>query len=341
MSGTGRVLFSCVAENGPSWFTKVHNLVLSIRSFGGSLAEAPVVVNFVDEVNPEYSDALEHLGASVRIVSPLDPEHRYANKLRMFELAEEFEFDVLAALDCDVIVVDDIAEFLPDGSLCGKPADCDFLSDEQWRRIFATLSLPVPEKSCVTTTFNQRTYPYLNSGVLLVPRDMCANLYSRWAGYVFDLEKVYATHPDIALRRKYNDQIALTCAVVAGDFPIQPLPVSMNFPTHIDVHPAFVRRLSTVRLIHYHRGLDEMGFIRGSKYPAVNRCLDRFNRRRAEVLNLPYRRLPRPSLDARIRQELASRRWYHKDGVERVKRGVKKILASVPVSDTQRGTRTP
>jgi hypothetical protein len=330
MSGTGRVLFSCVAENEPSWFRKVHNLVLSIRSFGGSLAEAPVVVNFVDDVTPEYSHALEDLGASVRIVAPLNPQHRYANKLRMLQLVHEFDFDVLAALDCDVIVVDDIAEFLPDGSVCGKPADCDFLSDGQWRRVFGTLSLPVPEKAYVTTTFGQRTYPYLNSGVLLIPKGFCADLYSLWARFVFGLERVYATHPDIALRRKYNDQIALTCAVVAGEFPIQPLPVSMNFPTHIDVHPAFVRRLSGVHVIHYHQGLDELGFIRGSKYPAVNRCLDRFNRRRAEAVNLPYRRLQRPSWDARIRQELASTRWYHKDGVERVKRGVKKILTSVP-----------
>lgn len=330
MSGTGRVLFSCVAENEPSWFRKVHNLVLSIRSFGGSLAEAPVVVNFVDDVTPEYSRALEDLGASVRIVAPLDSKHRYANKLRMLQLVHEFDFDVLAALDCDVIVVDDIAEFLPDGSLCGKPADCDFLSDGQWRRVFGTLSLPVPEKAYVTTTFGQRTYPYLNSGVLLIPRGFCADLYSLWARFVFELERVYATHHDIALRRKYNDQIALTCAVVAGKFPIQPLPVSMNFPTHIDVHPAFVRRLSRVHVIHYHQGLDELGFIRGSKYPAVNRYLDRFNRRRAEAVNQPYRRLQRPSWDARIRQELASRRWYHKEGVERVKRGVKKILTRTP-----------
>jgi hypothetical protein len=327
MSGTGRVLFSCVSENEPTWFTKVHNLVLSIRSFGGSLAEAPVVVNFVDDVTPEYSEALEDMGASVRIVTPPAPEHRYANKLRMLELAEEFDFDVLVALDCDVIVVDDIAEFLPDGVVRGKPADCDFLSDGQWRRIFATLSLPVPDKTCVTTTFGQRTYPYLNSGVLLVPRDMCAKLFSLWVKFVFDLDKVYAMHSDIALRRKYNDQIALTCAVIAGDVPVQSLPVSMNFPTHIDVHPAFVRRLTTVHLVHYHQALDELGFIRGSKYPAVNSCLDRFNRRRAEALNLSYQRLAPPSLDARIRQELASSRWYHKDGVERVKRGAKRILA--------------
>ena len=327
MSDTRRVLFSCVAENELSWFGKVHNLVLSIRSFGGSLAEAPVVVNFVDDVTPQYADALEDMGASVRIVAPVDAEHRYANKLRMLELANEFDFDVLAALDCDVIVVDDIAEFLGDGSLRGKPADCDFLSDGQWRRIFATLSLPVPDRAWVTTTFGQKTYPYLNSGVLLVPRDICAELYSLWAGYVFGLDKIYATHPDIGLRRKYNDQIALTCAVVAGEFPIQPLPVSMNFPTHIDVHPALLKRLSTIHLIHYHQGLDRHGFIHGTKYPAVNTCLDRFNRRRAEALNLLYRGLPRPSLDARIRQELASRRWYHADGVERVKRGVKRILA--------------
>src|SRR5918992_4130909 len=96
-----RPLFSCVTENGKSWFVKVQNLVLSIREFGGSLASAPIVVNFVEGVDHAYERWLATFDADVRVVEPVDPVVRYANKLRMLELGEKDDFDILVALDCD------------------------------------------------------------------------------------------------------------------------------------------------------------------------------------------------------------------------------------------------
>ena len=93
-----RVLLSCVSENRPGWYDKVYNLVLSVRSFGGSLADARVVVNFVDGADPEVARTLEGLGAEVRVVERFDARNPYANKLRMLELGKEFDFDVLVAL---------------------------------------------------------------------------------------------------------------------------------------------------------------------------------------------------------------------------------------------------
>jgi len=67
-----RVLLSCVSENRPGWYDKVYNLVLSVRSFGGSLADEQVVVNFVDGADPEVARTLEGLGAEVRVVERFD-----------------------------------------------------------------------------------------------------------------------------------------------------------------------------------------------------------------------------------------------------------------------------
>jgi hypothetical protein len=314
-----RAMFSCVTENGESWFVKVQNLVLSIREFGGSQSHAPILVNFVDGVESRFAQWLSRYDVAVRVVEPVDPVIRYTNKLRMFEVPQEMEAEILVALDCDVVVVGDIGQFLSSESISAKPADRDMLSDSQWRRIFRALEIAPPARTFVTTSFGQRTYPYANSGVLLVPRHLCKELLSNWAQYARTLEEVYRSAEDLALRKKYTDQIALTCALAAGRFPVRALPVTMNMPTHINIRPTLIPSLDDVRIVHYHGGLDDQGFLRRCRYPAVNRTLDLFNQRRSEVLSLTYHGLPRRPLVSALKQELTSSSWYHAETAERLR----------------------
>jgi hypothetical protein len=93
----------------------------------------------------------------------------------------------------------------------------------------------------------------------------------------------------------------------------------MNVPTHINIRSELVPSLKDVRIIHYHGGLDEQGFLRECRYPAVNRSLDRFNRRRSELLGIAYERLPPRTLASALRQGLTSRSWFHAEPAERLK----------------------
>lgn len=323
MTSALKPLFSCVAENEPAWFRKVQNLALSIREFGGLQAGAPIVANFVGGVDRRYSRWLSGFDVEVRVVQPMDPVHRYANKLRMLEHMDLTDFDILVALDCDVVVVDDIGDFLSDDTLRAKPADCDVLSEDQWMMIFEAAGVSVPERTFVTTSFAQHTYPYVNSGVLLIPRQFCARLLSLWSRFLFRFDELYGSNAELALRRKYNDQIALACALAAARFPVRPLPVGMNLPTHIGVHRSFRHQLNDVRIVHYHAQLDDRGFLVASRYGAVNGKLERFNRRRAEALGLPYDGLPPRSIRERIKQGLSSQPWYHTTLIERLKASVR------------------
>jgi hypothetical protein len=323
-----KVVFSCVAENQEPWFRKVQNLVLSVRSFAGTLADSPIVVHFVDGVDDRFSRSLEALGAQVRVVEPIDRHYRFANKVRMLDLPRDMDVDVLVALDCDVIVVDDPSEFISSESFRAKPADCDFLSRSQWRQVFSHFSLPVPERQFVTTTLGQRTFPYFNSGVILAPGVLCSELSRRWIEFVHKLDAMQRLNAGWRLRRTYNDQIALTCALVAARIPVQALPVSMNFPTHVKVRSEFLRATSSIQMIHYHAGLDPSGFLSASRYGLVNTYADRFNRRRGSALGLPYEGLSPQPRGARLRQQLASTRWYHLSSIERVKRGIKTTMSA-------------
>jgi hypothetical protein len=335
---TPRGLFACVTENHPSWFLKVQNLVLSIREFGGSQARAPILVTFVEAVDDRYVRWLAEFDAETRVVEAVDAENRYANKLRMLEIPAEGH-DVLIALDCDVVVVDDIADFVTGDALGAKPADADMLSDDQWQKIFRAADVPIPSRTIRTTAWGQRTYPYVNSGMLLIPTNLQERLLALWSRFLFQLHHVYESDGELSLRRKYNDQIALACALAAG-LPLRVLPVGMNMPTHIKVHPSFRHQISDIRIVHYHAGLDDHGFILGSGYSEVDQRLNRFNRRRAEILGLPYDRLPRRSISQRIKQSISSQRWYHSSPVERLKatlRGARTSARAQPSTGNRSG----
>jgi hypothetical protein len=288
------------------------------------------VVNFVEVVDQAYERRLGTLDVEVRVVERY-PGIRYANKLRMLQLADRDEFDVLVALDCDTVVLGDISEFLDPDSFGGKPVDIDVLTEHEWRTIFSGLGLAVPQRTVTTTSFGQRTYPYFNGGMLLVPRRFCAPLFDGWCRFLRELEPVYASDPRLALRRKYNDyihdQLALACGLLAARIPARPVPAKMDIPTHLNIHPAFLHELDDPRIVHYHTGLDRRGFLVSSKYRALNRHLHRFNQRRAQLLGVPYNGLPPLPLGVRLRQELGSRSWFHALAVQRMKAQVRDVLA--------------
>jgi len=79
-----RFLIGCVAENRAPFLRQAHLLVRSIRSFGGALADAAVMVCVVDEVDPHYRLLFEQEGANVRIVPRFDSRNPFANKLQFF-----------------------------------------------------------------------------------------------------------------------------------------------------------------------------------------------------------------------------------------------------------------
>ena len=324
-----KTVISCVSENQPSWFDRVFNLALSVRSFGATLSDTPVVVNFVDGVEPRFEGALSDLDVTVNVVKRFDPRFPYANKLRMLELAKDMDFDVLVALDCDVIVMGDVTPLVSPEVFRAKPADWDFLTPEHWRRIFAELDLRAPERKTLTTTSMQRTYPYFNSGVLFVPHGICSGLLELWSGLIYELGDFSRKNPDVTALPQHTDQIGLACALLRGGYPTEALPVNGNFPTHINVHAAFLRRLSPPFVIHYHHSVDGSGFIQATKYRVVNEHLDMFNRRRAEALGLPYAQLPVRPLGKRLRQELRSQRWFQANPTKRLRRRARRVLSSV------------
>ena len=179
------LLLTCVGENTRSWFTKVENLVISVRSLGGRFGEVPMVVNFVDEVADDFARPLAELGAEVRVVERV-AGNGLANKLRALDLCETDDFETLVVLDCDVVVVDDLSDAVPEREIGAKPADYARLSSRDWSRLYELVGAERPSETLAATSTGDPMPPYFNSGVVTIPRPLGVELREQWK-YCYEL----------------------------------------------------------------------------------------------------------------------------------------------------------
>jgi hypothetical protein len=272
------VVVSCVVENRPRWAQKLYNLALSLRAFGGALAGVPLRAFFVDGLEPRFQARVAPLGVSCRVVSGFPAPVPQTNKLRMFEDFSRQPSGILVALDCDVVVVDDFSASLSPAAVCGVPAMMSPLRPPQWQALLALLGLRPDGRGVRTAgTGEELAVPYLNSGVLFVPWQHCAELTSLWRRYINALLELHATLGWPARVWFYLDQIALACALLAGGIPVQTLDIWHNFPSHQRVHASALQAPASLRILHYHQKFGESGHLLPAPRPPVDHAVGRFN----------------------------------------------------------------
>lgn len=302
-----RLLLSCVSEDVPVFHERVESLVGSARRLGGSLSRSPIIVNMVGSADRAFVRRMETFDAEVRVVPRLvDGGVPHANKLRMLEVHEREDFDVLLAVDCDIAVAEDPARHLYRDAISVVPADVDPFTDYQWRQIFDGLRLEPCQRSVCATTTGRPMYPYFNSGVVAVPRGLCADLLSTWTQALMDLNGLWQHHPNIVPRAKrfFTDQIALMVALQRG-LPWTVASRELNFATHVDLHRPTVQALRPA-LLHYHNAVDRQGFLFRPCSSVAAPAADRVNRSRAEALGHPYRGLKKRPVHVRAHQMVDS-----------------------------------
>ena len=178
----GGLLVACVAENGDRWYQEAHNLVLSIRRFGGGLSTAPDRRQLrrrrraALRVRPRRA---RRRGAGRRRASTARTPA--SNKLRMLELAEHPRLRRAPAPSTPTRSSSATSAATPTRTRWRSSRRTATRTPPQcWRDLFAALDIPEPSRSLVTTSTAQVTYPYYNSGVLFVPRARCDQLLESW-----------------------------------------------------------------------------------------------------------------------------------------------------------------
>jgi hypothetical protein len=309
---------ACVAENNEEWFTKAYNLVLSVRKMGGSMADTPVIVHFVEDVLPEYRTQIEGLGAQVRVVEPYGSRYRFSNKMRMFDLFADESFDALVAIDCDVILTGDISDHFRTDAISIVPAGQDHLSADQWLELYGMFEIEPPAKSCVMRVTGQRTFPYYNTGVMSIPRELGPRMLEAWTRYLARMDRVHEVWPNVV----HENQIAFALAIADEALPIRELPVSLNLSAGVPPAREFNHEVDQPYVVHYHKAIDDRGFILASSIRRANGAIDDFNRLRAKELGLGYEGLERVPLLKRIQKSAATRSWYNAPSLKRLRRSI-------------------
>jgi SAM-dependent methyltransferase len=269
-----RVLIACVGENREPFLSDMRFLFRSLAAFGGMLKQATKIAYVVDEADEKIVEDLGKLGVIVKIVGRFDQRYPHANKLRMLQDREDY--DVLVALDCDIVVSKDFFSELETGAVIAKPVDTDPLTLDQWKTLFRYFGMRLPRKRYLTTFDGRETIPYFNSGVIGIPRKFVGKLAMVWESMLLKMEDAYHEFPDINSHRFFSDQFAFALALNKAQIPVKALPVEMNCPLHAPIHPRFKPDSMAPYLLHHHHRITSDGVL-PCEHEGINRALAAIN----------------------------------------------------------------
>jgi len=271
-----RILISTQGPNREPYKSEIEFLFKSLNQYGGKLVNSQKIACFTERPDSLLTQKLQKLGVKIKIVDVIDERHPPSNKIQMLSLYKNEDFDVLVALDSDIVVVDDFSKYIDLENFSAKPVDDDPFSMKNWETIYNFFGVQFPKERYFTSFHNLETIPYFNSGVLIIPRNYLSDLYDLWQSFAKKLLNSYDEMPEIKKNEFFTDQIALSLAVTELKIPKRPLPLEMNFPTNYKVHESFKPGEITPYLIHYHH-FSESGKIKNCAYEIINRIIEKIN----------------------------------------------------------------
>ena len=276
-----KCVFGCVADARGTFVEQAARLLLSLRWFGGKMADSPFVLAIVGGLSPEQSKFFERHGAQVAHVEVFDERHGPSNKLRFFELDLLDSYDHAVLLDCDTIVVKGPSDWVRCEGFAAKPADLPSVTADALSKYLAYGDIAVPDMEYHHDVADVPGLPYFNSGAIVLSTGWREKFIDAWKHY--DRELIECAG-EFDIPPIHVDQASLTAALLAEGIPISVLPSAMNFPAHLD--PAtYTQALYEIDpiVIHYHWLVDRSGYIEPLPFPRAGLRARMFNARlRAE-----------------------------------------------------------
>jgi hypothetical protein len=279
---TPDVVFTCIAEPTKQFLEQSARLLMSLRWFGGSLAQARFVLGCTGPIPSEPLELFDTYQAEITTVERYDPSHGHSNKVALLGSSILAGHDIVMLLDCDTLLVQDPARWLNVDAVALKLADLPTVSLVELESIFRHLECPVPSPRYHHELTGDACIAYCNSGVMIVPekyRQRLAGQWDYWNRQVLGLPET------LSFNRFHTDQVGLALTLENTDVPFAPLPAEMNVPAHFsaDSYPPAWQELDPI-IVHYHRLSYPNGFLKPCALRQCTRRIDAFNSRlRAEM----------------------------------------------------------
>lgn len=277
-----RILVSTLGENREPFWSEIEELYSTLREFGGKLSTAAGKALLIGSADEEFRARMERLDVQVTVVDPIDERTPHSNKIRMLEHAEGYDY--LVGLDTDIVVAADFSDYVTGTAIAAKPVDADPLAPDTWLSVYEYFGLEPPQARFLTSFDMRETVPYFNSGVILVPGKHVAPLHDVWLRFIPRIFEASVAISGLREHLFYCDQIAFALSLAAGRFPLRPLPIEMNFPTHAPLHPSLRPGTLDPLLLHHHHKRTATGELELTGYSGAAAALGRINalrRRRA------------------------------------------------------------
>jgi hypothetical protein len=143
----------------------------------------------------------------------------FENKLRGFDVEATAKW--LLLLDTDMIFLHDLAgigKLQEQRALYAAPAGSICFHPDLWPLVYRHLGLPPPQRRITLLKGHidpalRNTYPYFNSGALLLPWDYVQPLKPLWAKYNQEAHALATLYPGNGFGR-INDQVGLVTALM-------------------------------------------------------------------------------------------------------------------------------
>jgi hypothetical protein len=244
-------------------------------------------VFFARRMDDLHSSLLGSLGVTCSVVEPWPSTRPHTNKLRMLENVELEPGSVLAALDCDVAILDDFSEVLPTSTFRATPAWESPMRPARWHEVIDDMGLhPAAEPMTMIGTGEKVPLPYFNSGVMFIPEALVRPLKEAWAEYIARLDVGnYELDPETELY--YLDQIALALALLKTGIPFEAMGQEWHLHTKKDLDEAGVAAPGHVRIAEYHRWVEADGLLKPPRYAGLGPDIARLNAIMAARRNIP------------------------------------------------------
>jgi hypothetical protein len=279
---TPSAVFTCIAEPTNQLLEQSARLLMSLRWFGGSLAQARFVLGCTGPIPQQALELFDHYGAEVATVERYDPTHGHSNKIALLGSPILAGHDLVVLLDCDTVIVQDPARWFNQDAVAIKLADLPTVSLAELQEVFRHFKGPMLSASYRHELTGDACLAYCNSGVIIVPEKYRQRLASQWDYW----NRQALTAPEtLPFNRLHTDQVSLALALENSGVPFAPLPAEMNMPVHFsaEAYPPAWQELDPV-IIHYHRLSYPDGFLKPCALEQCTRRIESFNARlRAEV----------------------------------------------------------
>jgi hypothetical protein len=282
------VVFTCVTEPTKEFLDQSARLVLSLRWFGGRVADARFVLGCTGPLPASVAAFFRQHRVEIIHVERHDASHGPSNKISLLAAKELAGHDTIALLDCDTVIVRDPSEWLTPRGLAAKPADMATVTHEQLDVICRDLGVAVPEPVYRHDVTGKACGPYCNSGVVIVRDRYRAYFAATWEQF----NRRILARLDEGSPRSYffdqvslaPDQVSLALAIVASRIPFEPLPSEMNLAVHLELsqYPEAFAAIDPA-IIHYHGLAYPDGYLKPVPLAKARQRVESFNARlRAE-----------------------------------------------------------